>query len=66
MSVLCDVSLDDSARLKALRARHAAIEEQIERERGAPSASDIFLKTLKKKKLFLKEKIEAIRARRRA
>lgn len=53
---------DESARLKALKARHAAIEEQINLEKASPAVSDVFLKTLKKKKLFLKEKIEGIRS----
>lgn len=62
MSVSCGVSLENPARLRALKARHAAIEAQIEQESGSPSVSDVFLKILKKKKLFLKERIEGIRS----
>lgn len=61
MPVSCGVSLDETAYLKALKARHAAIDTQIQLEQNAPSVSESFLKILKKKKLFLKEKIEGIR-----
>lgn len=48
-----------SARLQALRARHAALARQIEEEQRRPSASPLELRALKTRKLRLKEEIEA-------
>lgn len=44
--------------LEALRARHAALEEQIHEEQKFPAANMAILRDLKRQKLRLKEEIE--------
>jgi len=48
-------------RVEALRARHAALSQQIEREQSRLSASDMYLRNLKRQKLALKEELEGIK-----
>lgn len=50
-----------SARLDALCARHAALAEKIEQEQSRVTASDWYVRDLKKQKLRLKEEIEEIK-----
>lgn len=50
------------AHLEALQARHAGLEEKIEREQSWPSTSPFYIRELKKMKLALKEEIETLRA----
>ncbi len=50
-----------TARLEALRARHASLSYMIESEQGQPSSNDWHLRDLKVKRLRLKEEIEGIR-----
>jgi len=49
-----------ASRLSALRARHDKIEEELREESQHLSASDYYLKQLKKMKLTLKQEIEGI------
>ena len=48
------------ARLEALKARKAQLDAELDQERRHPSVSDIYLTELKKRKLHLKEEIEAL------
>ena len=50
-----------SARLEALKARHAALESQIESERQHAAANSLQLSSLKRLKLIIKEEMETIR-----
>ena len=47
-------------RLEALKTRKASLETELNKEQRHLSASDIYLKQLKKMKLQLKEEIESI------
>ncbi len=49
------------ARLKALRARHAALAEKVDREQGRAAISEWYVRDLKKQKLRLKEEIEDLK-----
>ncbi len=51
----------NSSRVSALQKRHHLLEQQIEEAQRSPSATDFYLRSLKKQKLALKEKIEGIR-----
>ncbi len=50
-----------SARLDALRARHASLAKKIEQEQGRAAVSEWYVRDLKKQKLKLKEEIEELR-----
>lgn len=50
------------SRLKALQEKHAILSNHIREEEGRPSAMDFYIRQLKKKRLYLKEKIESIRS----
>ena len=49
-----------ASRLEALRSRHLKIEEELDRQSRSLSASDLYLRQLKKMKLNIKEEIEGI------
>ena len=49
-----------ASRLEALRSRHSKIEAELDQESRNLSASDLYLRQLKKQKLTLKEEIEGI------
>ena len=51
------------ARIRELGSRHHALEAQIQDELNRPASDDIKLKELKRKKLRLKEEMEALRER---
>ncbi len=51
------------ARIRELGSRHQSLERMIEEETNRPAADAIKLKELKRKKLKLKEEIEALGAR---
>ncbi len=53
-----ELTLSQSSRLEALKAKHAALAERIENEQKYPGVNDFFLRDLKLKKLKLKEEIE--------
>lgn len=48
------------SRLESLKSRKAQIEEELGQEQSRLSASDIYLRQLKKMKLQLKEEIQSI------
>lgn len=50
------------AYLESLQARHAGLEEKIEREQSWPSTSPFYIRELKKMKLALKEEIHTLRS----
>jgi len=50
-----------SAHLEALIAKHTALTERIDDEMKHAAASDLMLRQLKKKKLQIKEEIEALK-----
>lgn len=52
-----------SAHLEALKARHVALSNKIESEQTRPGTSDWYLRALKQQKLFLKETIEEVAAK---
>lgn len=54
-------SASHESRLEALRQKHAMLSTRIEQEQRRPSATDFYLRQLKKQKLLLKEEIENIR-----
>ncbi len=60
MSVLGS-NVVNSSRVIALQERHHLLEQQIEDAQRSPSVTDFYLRSLKKQKLALKEKIEGIR-----
>lgn len=47
-------------RLEALKARHAAIDAELQEYTKSPSASDLYLTQLKKQKLQIKEQLEGL------
>jgi len=47
--------------IEALRARHRQLDEQVAMLESSPSANDIEITELKKKKLHVKEQIEKLR-----
>jgi hypothetical protein len=47
-------------RVEALRSKHSILADRIEEAQRQPSTTDFYLRQLKKEKLFLKEKIEAL------
>ncbi len=49
-----------SMRVESLKAKHAAIEAELREHLKSPSASDVYLTQLKKKKLQLKEQLEEL------
>lgn len=49
-------------RMNGLRQRHEMLEARIEALRATPSADDMEIKTLKREKLRLKEKMEGLRS----
>lgn len=51
-----------NSHLSQLERRHRDIEKQIETEKQHPSASDLRVVELKRKKLALKDQIEKLRA----
>ena len=51
------------ARIRELGSRHHALEAQIQDELNRPASDDIKLKELTRKKLRLKEEMEALRER---
>lgn len=61
MTVSGFTSSSPSSRLEALQAKHNALKSQIESEQRSPSATDFYLRQLKKQKLQIKEKIEGMR-----
>ncbi len=50
------------ARIRELGTRHQSLEKAIHDELSHPAVNDVKLKDLKRKKLRLKEQIEALRA----
>jgi hypothetical protein len=54
------IDVDGSAKIKALKDKHAALEERIQQALKSPStaSADFYLKQLKKQKLTLKDTIE--------
>lgn len=50
-----------SARLDALRARHTALSDKIDKEQSRAAMSEWYVRDLKKQKLRLKEEIETLR-----
>lgn len=50
------------ARIRELGTRHENLDKAIHDELSRPAANDVKLKDLKRKKLKLKEQIEALRA----
>ena len=50
------------ARIRELGTRHQNLDKAIHDELSRPAANDVKLKDLKRKKLKLKEQIEALRA----
>jgi hypothetical protein len=50
-----------SSHLEALIAKHTAISQKIDEEMKHAAASDMMLRQLKKKKLQIKEEIEALK-----
>jgi hypothetical protein len=50
------------ARIRELGTRHQSLDKAIHDELSRPAANDLKLKDLKRKKLRLKEQIEALRA----
>lgn len=55
-------SSDPTAHLKALKKKHLAISERLEKAQGRPSTADYYLTQLKKQKLLLKDRIEHLAA----
>lgn len=56
------LSSSRSARLNALKKKHAILSTRLEDAQKSPSTNDFFLRQIKKEKLVLKEQIEGIRA----
>ncbi|MFN3700269.1 MAG: YdcH family protein [Alphaproteobacteria bacterium] len=54
------IDVNGSAKMKALKDKHAALEERIQQALKSPStaSADFYLKQLKKQKLTLKDTIE--------
>ena len=52
------MSLDE--RIEALKAKHQALEAQIEEENNRPHPDDVEIATLKKQKLFIKDQIASL------
>lgn len=50
------------ARIRELGSRHQSLERMIQEEVSRPGADDVKLRELKRKKLKLKEEMEALRA----
>jgi hypothetical protein len=50
-----------TSRIKALQEKHAIISSQIEEAQSSPSATDFYLRQLKKQRLILKDELEATR-----
>ena len=52
------ISPSHEAKIRALRAKHSQISDQIEEVQKSPGAADYYLKQLKRQKLVLKDTIE--------
>ncbi len=50
-------------RIKALQTKHNVISSQLEEAQNSPSATDFYLRQLKKQKLHLKDELEGLRGR---
>ncbi len=50
---------EESAHLQALRAKHAALDEEIAKEMARPLPDEMVISNLKRQKLKIKEEIEA-------
>ena len=50
---------EESAHLQALRAKHAALDEEIAQEMARPLPDETVLSNLKRQKLKIKEEIES-------
>jgi hypothetical protein len=51
------------ARIRELGSRHETLERAIEEEAGRPAPDDLRIRELKRRKLKLKEEMEALRSR---
>ena len=51
---------EESAHLQALKAKHAALDEEIAQEMARPLPDEMILSNLKRQKLKIKEEIQAL------
>jgi len=49
-----------NSHLKALKNKHRKLEQDIHKEETHPARNDILIETMKKAKLYLKERIERV------
>lgn len=51
------------SRIRALQDKHTVISSQLNEAQNSPSATDFYLRQLKKQKLYLKDELEGLRGK---